>query len=174
MLQHSLLVANDHLGSVQVEQFLQAVIAVDQSPVEIIEITGREVSTLEEDQRPQVGRNHRYCIVDHPLRLVARVEDRPDDPHSANQVRSLLLRPSSVVLLLEFFRQFPEIHPANHLTDRLGAHVGNKSVAILLTSKTELLLAEELSLLERGIPWIDDEIVLVVDHPFEVSRLHVE
>ena len=47
VLKHSFLVTNDHLGGVQVEQFLQAVVAVDQTTVEVIQIAGRKIPTLQ-------------------------------------------------------------------------------------------------------------------------------
>src|SRR5262249_10873405 len=44
LLEHAALVADDDLGRVELEQTLQAVVAVDDAAVEIVEIAGRESS----------------------------------------------------------------------------------------------------------------------------------
>ena len=50
-LQHPLLVTDDDLGSVEVLETLESVVPVDHATVEIVEIRGREASTVQRDQR---------------------------------------------------------------------------------------------------------------------------
>src|SRR5262249_44179344 len=54
LLQHPLLVADDDLGRVQLLEALQAVVAVDDAAIEIVEIAGRETAAVERDERAQV------------------------------------------------------------------------------------------------------------------------
>src|SRR5262249_31640914 len=72
LLQHALFVADDDLGGVEVDELLEAVVAVDDAAIEIVEIARREVAAVEEDQRAQVRRDDRNALEDHPLRLVLR------------------------------------------------------------------------------------------------------
>ena len=51
LLEHSLLVPNDDLGRVQLLQSLQAIVSVDDAPVEVIEVRGGETASVERDQR---------------------------------------------------------------------------------------------------------------------------
>ena len=67
LLQHPLLVADDDLGRVEVEQLLEAVVAVDDAAVEVVEVARREVAALQQHERAQVRRDHRDDVQDHPL-----------------------------------------------------------------------------------------------------------
>ena len=79
LLEHPLLVVDDDLRRAEVEQPLQAVVAVDDAAVEVVEVAGRESATVELDHRPQLRRDHRDDVEDHPLGLVRRVLERGGD-----------------------------------------------------------------------------------------------
>ena len=79
LLQHAALVPDDDLRSVELEQALQAVVAVDDATVEIVEIAGREAAAVERDERAQIRRQHRDDREHHPLRAVADLAERLDD-----------------------------------------------------------------------------------------------
>ncbi len=72
LLEHALLVAHDDLRRIELHQSLESVVAVDHAPVEIVQIRGREAAAVERHQRPEVRRNHRDDLQDHPFGLVAR------------------------------------------------------------------------------------------------------
>ncbi len=77
LLQHPLLVADDDVGRAQLDQPLQAVVAVDDAAIEVVEVGGREAAAVERHQRAQVRRDDRHDRQDHPLRLVAGLHGRP-------------------------------------------------------------------------------------------------
>src|SRR5262249_21383982 len=77
-LQHALLIAHDDVGSMQLHQLLQAVVAVDNAAVQVVEIGGGEASAIERHQRPKLRRNDRYHIENHPLGLIARLAEALD------------------------------------------------------------------------------------------------
>ena len=79
LLQHALFVADDDVGRAQLHQPLQAVVAVDDAAVEVVEVRRRKAAAVERHQRTQVRRNHRHHGQDHPLRLVAGIAERLDD-----------------------------------------------------------------------------------------------
>ena len=70
LLQHALLVVDDDLGGAEVEQPLEAVVAVDHAAVQVVEVGGREAATVELDHRAQFRRDHRHDVEDHCLRVV--------------------------------------------------------------------------------------------------------
>ena len=78
-LQHALFVADDDVGRAQLHQPLQAVVAVDDAAVEVVEVGGREAAAVERHQRAQVRRDDRHLGQDHPFRLVAGMHERLDD-----------------------------------------------------------------------------------------------
>ena len=75
LLEHAALVADDDLGRVQLEQPLQAVVAVDDAAVEIVEIARREAAAVERDERAEIRREHRDDREHHPLRAVAALAE---------------------------------------------------------------------------------------------------
>src|SRR5690606_11759773 len=56
LLQHALLVAHDDVGRVELQQAAQAVVAVDDAAVQVVEVGGREAATVQRHQRTQVRR----------------------------------------------------------------------------------------------------------------------
>ena len=68
LLQHPLLVADDDVGGVELLEPLQAVVAVDDAPVEVVQVGGREPAAVERDERAEIGRDDRDDLEHHPLR----------------------------------------------------------------------------------------------------------
>src|SRR5437763_13301803 len=60
------------------------------------------------------------------------------------------------------------------LLDRFRTHPGGEIITVLLLSFAILAFIQELSLSQRGVTRIDDNVVLVVDHALELTRTHVE
>ena len=75
-LQHALFVAHDDVGRVQLHQLLEPVVAVDDAAIKVVQIGGGEAAAVERHQRPQLRRNHRDHVEDHPLGLVAALAER--------------------------------------------------------------------------------------------------
>jgi hypothetical protein len=83
LLQHPLLVVDDDLGRAEVEQPLEAVVAVDDAAVEVVEVRRGEAPAVELDHRAQLRRDDRHGLEDHHLGLVARSSGRPTGPSGA-------------------------------------------------------------------------------------------
>jgi hypothetical protein len=62
LLEHALLVVDDDLGRAEVEQSLEAVVAVDDAAVQVVEVGGREAATVELHHRAQVRRDDRARV----------------------------------------------------------------------------------------------------------------
>jgi hypothetical protein len=73
LLQHALLVAHDDLRRLQLEQPREAVVAVDDAAIQVVQVGGREAAAVQRHQRTQVRRQHRQHVHHHPLRLDARL-----------------------------------------------------------------------------------------------------
>ena len=74
-LQHALLVVDDDLRSAQVEQALQAVVAVDDPAIEIVEVGGGETAAVQLHHGAQLRRDDRDRLQDHPLRPVVGAQE---------------------------------------------------------------------------------------------------
>ena len=82
-------------------------------------------------QRPEVGRDDRDALQDHPLRTVVAVAEALDDLEPLGQVLHLLLAAGLGQLLAERLREAHEVEPGQQLADGVGAHVGLEGVAEL-------------------------------------------
>src|ERR671920_589062 len=78
-LKHALLVVDDDLRSTQVKQALEAVVAVDHTAVQVVEVGGREAATVQLDHRAQFRRDHRDSVKYHAKRAVVGGQERVDD-----------------------------------------------------------------------------------------------
>ena len=59
-LQHALFVAHDDVRRLQLDQALQAVVAVDDAAIEIVQVRRREAAAIQRHQRTQLRRDHRH------------------------------------------------------------------------------------------------------------------
>src|SRR3989337_2221296 len=68
LLEHALLVPDDDLGRAELEQPLQAVVAVDDPAVEVVQVAGGEAAAVQLHHRAQGGRDDRQGRGRHPPR----------------------------------------------------------------------------------------------------------
>ena len=175
LLQHPLLVADDDVGRAQLHQPLQAIVAVDDAAVEIVEVGRGEATAVERHQRPQVRRNDRDFGQDHPLRLVAGMHERLDDLQPLGETLRLQLALRLGDLDLQILGDLGEVHALEDLADRLGAdHRREAVLAVFVGSAQELVLGQELTVLERRQARIEHDVGFEIEDALEVLERHVE
>ncbi len=89
-LKHSRLIAHDDIRGVQLLHACKAVIAVDDSAVEVIEVRGCISAAVEHDHRADVRRNDGQRLHDHPLRTVAGLTECFENLQTLQQLAALL------------------------------------------------------------------------------------
>ncbi len=175
LLQHAFFVADDHLGRIQVDQFAEAVVAVDNAAVQVVEVAGGEVAGVQEDQRPQVRRNHRDHVQHHPFGLVVAVADGLHDFQAVDQVFLLLFGVGLHQIDAQFVRQGDQVQAHQQFPDRFGAHVRFEgAVAPLIAGFAEFLFREQLLAFQVGILGVDHHVVLEIDDFFQAGGFHVQ
>ena len=172
-LQHALFVLDDDLGRVQLEQTLQAVVAVDDAAIEIVEVRRGEAAAVELHHRAQFGRDHRNGSENHPLRLIAAGEEGFDDFEALDRLEFLLAR-CDFELRAKLFLNLLQVEVAQQLADGFGAHAGFELLAELVAGFAILLLRKHFALAERGVAGVDNDVRGEVDHLLELARRHVE
>ncbi len=90
-LQHALFVADDDVRRAQLDQPLQAVVAVDDAAIEIVQVGRREAAAIQRHQRAQVRRDDRNDLHDHPFRTVAGFDEVLDDLQALQELLRLQL-----------------------------------------------------------------------------------
>ena len=131
LLQHALLVADDDLGRAQLEQLLQPVVAVDDAPVEVVQVGGREAAAVQGNQGAQLRRDDRDDVQDHPVGAVARAAERVAHLEALGGLLALDLRGLRLHDHAELFRQHVDVDALQQLLDRAGAHPRHEDVAEL-------------------------------------------
>ena len=151
----------------------QAVVAVDDAAVEIVEVGGRKAAAVELYHRAQIGRNDRHDIHNHPRGAVAGFPERLDHLEPADRAHPLLpgCRPNIAAQLLAHLL---EIELLQELLDRLGAHADAEGIAVLFERIVILALGEQVLLLEVGLARINNDIVSEIEDFLERARGHIK
>jgi hypothetical protein len=132
LLQHPLLVVDDDLGRAEVEQPLQAVVAVDDAAVQVVEVGGREAAAVELHHRAQVRRDDRDGVEHHRGRVVAGRAERLDDLQALEGAGAFLRVWPLAGLVGQDLAQVSASasrSKVEQVADRLGAHAAGEVLA---------------------------------------------
>ena len=174
-LQHALLVADDDVRRAQLDQPLQAVVAVDDAAIEVVQVRRREAAAVERHERTQFRRDHRHDGQDHPLGLVARADERLDQLQALGELLRLQLRGRLGDLHAQVGGELLQVERAQHVADRFGADLGGEAVVAVLVLRLEVLvLGQQLALLQRRQARLDHDVVFEIEDALEVLQRHVE
>src|SRR5690625_3392083 len=119
LLQHALFVAHNNIGRIEVEQALEAVVAVDDPAIQIVEVGCGKAATVQRHQRAQVGRQNRQNGQNHVFRTVARLQKPFNQLDAARQTldfglrvcgRNLLAQRLQLGVQINVFKQRSEEH----------------------------------------------------------------
>ncbi len=152
-LQHAFFVAHDDIGSFQLQELLQPVVAIDHPPVEIVQIRSGKPTAVQLHHGSQLRRDHRDHIHDHPLGPVAGLMEgfrNLQSPEGADLPLSRGIRDFRPQLLAQLFW----IDLLQELFHGLGAHARLKAVAVFLPALPVFGLGKQLFGNQRRIAGI--------------------
>ena len=172
LLQHALFVAHDDLGRLQLQQPRQAVVAVDDATIEVVQVGGREAAAVQRHQRAQVGRQHRQHRHHHPLGLDAALLEGLEHLQALGVLLDLELRAGHVAAQL--LDLGVELDVAEQLLDAFGAHQRDELVTVLGAFGVVVLLGHDAELLQRRHAGVDHHVRFEVQHALDVAQGHVE
>ena len=121
-LQHALFVLDDHLGRAQLDHALQAVVAVDDAAVEIVQIGRSKSAAVELHHRAQIGRNDGKHGEDHPFGTIPALAERLDDLDALDRLDPLGAGGVALDDRLCLLALLVEVDRHQKLADRLRAH----------------------------------------------------
>ena len=104
LLQHPLFVTDDDIRGVQLQELLQAVIAVDDPAIQVVKVTGGKASAVQLYHGADIGRDDGQHVQDHPFRLVAALAEGLHHIQPLEELR-LLLAGGLLQLLLDLHRK---------------------------------------------------------------------
>ena len=158
----------------ELEQVLEAIVAVDDAAVQVVEVRRGEPAAFQRHERTQVGRDDRQHFEHHPFGTGARLREAQHEFQTLGQTLADLLALGVEHRFLQFLGDAGQFTVAQQGLDRLGPHAGAEVLAVLVLRLAVLGFVEELALLERGLAGVDDHVVLVVDDALQLPRAHVE
>ena len=176
-LQHSLLVADDDIRREQFKQALQAVVAVNDAAVEIVQIGSGKAAGIERYQRSQVWRQYRQHVQNQPFRFaddffrVVRIRDK-----GVNQVDALhqtFFLGLGGGLLQLFFQRLQNIAPVGGAQDFLNgfrAHHRLEFVAVFFHRLQIGFFIEQLVLFQRRHARIKNDEGFKIQHPLNFAQ----
>ena len=140
-LEHALLVVHDDVRRTEVKQALESVVAVNHSTVEVVQVGGRETTTVELNHRTKVRRDDRNGLENHGARvvhavtvLVATVEGLHDgqtlEELGVTLRRERLAAVLGVNHLAHDLLFFVEVHVVDQLQNCVGTHATLEVLAV--------------------------------------------
>ena len=166
-------VADNDIRRIELDEALEAVVAVDNAAVEVIEVGRCETTAVELDHRADVRRDDRQDIHDHPLGLVAGGAEGLGDLEPLDDAQ-LLLAAGVDKLTAELAAQGLEIDLGQQLLHGLGAHTGLEIVLILFAHVAVFFFRQDLALAQGRIAGIRDDIVGKIQDLFQNARADVQ
>src|SRR5690606_4486684 len=173
LLQHPLLVVDDDLGGTEVDQSLEAVVAVDDAAVQVVEVGGREAATVELHHRTQFRRDHRHGVEHHAHGRVAGLLERSHDLQALESTE-LLLALAAADGLAQRLGFGVDVEVLDELLDRLGTHGTGEvlAVAVLQLAVDHLVDDQILRLqLREGRPDLVETVELALRTVAELTHL---
>ncbi len=174
-LQHPLFIADDDIGRAQFNEPLQAVIAVDDPAVEVVEIGGGKAAAIKRHQRAQFRRNHRDDGQDQPFRPVARTDKGLDQLEALGQFLGLEVAGDLLDLLTQAMGLFLKIDRGQEVANGLGTDRGAEGIIAQFFARLEIIfLGQQFARLELGQAGLEHDILFEIQHPLDILERHVE
>ena len=175
LLEHALLVPDNDFRSLEKEQVLKTVVAVDDATVEVVQVGGGETAAFEGHKRTQIRWDDREHELNHPLRARLGCREALGDLETLGELLLVLLGLGGSEFLLELHGECREVDLLEQLHDRFCAHHGFEgSVAVCVFRFTDFHFGEELADLEGGVTLVGDNVILVIDYALKLAGAHVE
>ena len=166
LLQHPLLVADNDIRRSQLQQSLQTIISVDDPPVQIIQIRGGETSSVQLHHRPDIRRNHRDYIHDHPIGHVPGLPESFYYLQPLNNTSTFLagriLQPSPQ--FLGFLVQFNGLQ---QLFDGFRSHSNTEFISVGLSGILVFFFRQDLLVIQSGLTGIQYNIRRKIEYLFQ-------
>ena len=172
-LQHTLLVAHDDVGSAQLQQTAQTVVAVDHAAVQVVQVGGGKTAAVQLDHGAQVRRQNRQHIHDHPFRTVAGNAECLNYFQTLEDAHALLAG-GLFHLGSQFFTQLIQIDLLQQILNGLSAHSSLELITVVVAHLTILALGEQLLLFQTGSARISDDIACKVQHLLQQAGADVQ
>ncbi len=174
LLQHALLVADNHIRRLEREQISQTVVTVDDAAIKVIQIARRKLAAFQRNERTKLWRNHRQHVENHPFRLRLRRTEPFNHLHALGDFLAVLLGARVLHFLFEVRHQFIKVDLAKKLTHSLRAHLRLEAIIVLFLRVRVFRVRQNLAFLERRVARLNNHPVLIIKDAFKLVRRLIE
>ena len=158
-------------GALSSKKALEAVVAVDHSTIEIVQIARREPTAVQGDQGPKIRRQDRDDREHHPFGAVAGTPECLDHLQALADLLALGLTGGGLHVLAQLLCKAVHVHSLEHFDDGLAAHAGGKAVvAVLFEQLGVAILGQELTGNQVRVLGVDDDVRLAVQDFLEILQ----
>ena len=160
----------------QVHQLLQPIVAIDDPTIEIVKIRGRKPAAIQRHERPQLRRNDRNDIQNHPVRLVAALAERFDHFEPLGVLELLLQRGFILHLLAQLAGKSFHLNPLEKLFNCLRAHHGFKArwPVLLIEFAVFRLVFDDLTLFYRSVTRFNHNVGFEIQNGLEITQRNIK
>ena len=128
---------------------MEAIVAVDHTAIEIVEIASGKTTAIELYHRAQVGWNDWQRSQHHPLGAVAAFAEILDDAQALGRLFAALLAARGANLLAQFLGHLVQVNLSDDIAYGFGPHCGSKDIAPTVSQFTIAILGQELLFFQR-------------------------
>ena len=160
----------------QVHQLLQAVVAIDDPAIQIVQVRSRKAAAIERNQGTQLRRDHRNHVQNHPLRLVTALAECLNHLQALGIFQALLHRSLGAHFFAQFTGETLHLNPLQQFLDGFGAHHGLEAAGAMRLVEFAILgfVLDDFALFDRSFAGLDHHVGFEVQHRFQLAQRDVE
>jgi hypothetical protein len=175
LLQHALLVPDDDVRGMELDELFEAVVAVDDAAIEVVEVRGGEAAAIERHQRAQFRGDNGEDVQDHPVRTVAGLAKALDNAEALGEFEFFLLGLLGLHALADFEAEGFDVDFLEEFLDAFGAHHGDVLAAELLIEGALAFIGDDFAVVEFfDLALVDDDEGFKIKNAFEVAEGDIE
>ena len=173
-LQHALFIAHNDIRRAQFDQPLQAVIAVDDAAIKIIQIRRRKTPAIQRHQRAEFRRDHRHNIQDHPLRMRARFREGFHQLQALHELLALGFGCRVLQFGAQRDRFLLKLDPAQHLLHGFRADTNAEGILTeFIQLRLILIFVQQLTQLKVREARFQHHIAFEVQNLLQLLQRHI-
>ncbi len=174
-LQHALFVAHDDIRRLEFDQALEAIVAVDDAAIEVVQVGRREAAAIQRHERAQFRRDDRDLREDHPFRAVAGIDERFNDLQTLDELLRLFAAVAGGDFGAQIIAQLRQVDGLKQRANGFGADHGGEAVfAVIVLRLVILVLGQELAIFQRRQARFDHDVLFEIQNAFEILQRHIE
>ena len=178
VLQHTFFVVDQDFRSVDFDKFLQAIVTIDNSAVQIVKVAGCVSAAVQRNHCAQFGRKHGQHGQNHPFGTIAALAEGFDDVQTldcANLFCALRRFCKNIAQFLGFGFQVDVLQQfAHRFGTGSGAEVQGRIFLCLCLRFAIFAHAQNLLILHSAEFGIDYHVALEVDKLFQILGRHIQ